>query len=69
MPTSCTLLSVGLFHDDEWQEIMAFRAAIERVNMDKTLLPGVKLVGVVEVVGSADSFLMSKKGGDENHNN
>ncbi|XP_034239452.1 glutamate receptor ionotropic, kainate 2-like [Thrips palmi] len=51
----------GLFHDDEWQEIVAFRAAIDRVNMDKTILPGITLVPVIEVLSSADSFIMSRK--------
>ncbi|KAJ1521640.1 hypothetical protein ONE63_003287 [Megalurothrips usitatus] len=52
---------VGLFYEDEWQEIMAFRAAIDRVNMDKLVLPDVTLVPVVEVLTSTDSFSLSKR--------
>ncbi|KAK3931587.1 Glutamate receptor ionotropic, kainate 2 [Frankliniella fusca] len=56
-----TLHLAGLFYEDEWQEIMAFKAAIERVNMDKVVLPDVKLVPVVEVLDSTDGFSLSKK--------
>lgn len=41
---------------------MAFRAAIQRVNMDKFVLPDIKLVPVVEVLNSVDSFMMGKRG-------
>ncbi|XP_052123911.1 glutamate receptor ionotropic, kainate 2-like [Frankliniella occidentalis] len=56
-----TLHLAGLFYEHEWQEIMAFKAAIERVNMDKVVLPDVKLVPVVEVLDSTDGFSLSKK--------
>ncbi|KAJ1531866.1 hypothetical protein ONE63_000515 [Megalurothrips usitatus] len=52
---------LGLFEKDEWQEIVAFRTAIERVNMEKNLLPGVTLVPVVEVLDAPDSFALSRK--------
>lgn len=41
---------------------MAFRAAIERVNMDKRILPHVKLVPVVQVLDTIDGFAVSRKG-------
>ncbi|KAK3919445.1 Glutamate receptor ionotropic, kainate 2 [Frankliniella fusca] len=56
-----TLHIAGLFQDDEWQEIMAFRAAIERVNNDKKILPGITLEPVVEVLGNMDSFMASRR--------
>ncbi|XP_034244808.1 glutamate receptor ionotropic, kainate 2-like isoform X2 [Thrips palmi] len=51
----------GLFGPDEWQDILAFRSAIERVNMDKRVLPHVKLVPVVEVLNPVDGFAVSRK--------
>ncbi|KAE8737789.1 hypothetical protein FOCC_FOCC016738, partial [Frankliniella occidentalis] len=50
-----------MFYEDEWQEILAFRAAIERVNMDKKVLPGITIVPVVELLTNVDSFMLSKR--------
>ena len=55
-------VAAGLFYEDEWQEITAFRAAIDRVNMDKYVLPNVKLVPYVEVLRTTDGFSLSRKG-------
>ena len=55
---------MGLFTQDEYQAILAFNSAIERINMDKRVLPHVELVPVVEVLDAeADGFAVSRKGG------
>lgn len=55
------MFTAGLFHEEDWQDILAFRAAVDRINMDKQLLPHAKLVPVVEVVSPVDSFSTGKR--------
>ncbi|XP_034252798.1 glutamate receptor ionotropic, kainate 2-like isoform X1 [Thrips palmi] len=51
----------GLFHREDWQDILAFRAAVDRINMDKLVLPHVRLVPIVEIVSPVDSFSTGKR--------
>lgn len=53
--------AAGLFHEEDWQDVMAFRAAVDRINMDKVILPHVKLVPIVEIVSPVDSFSTGKR--------
>lgn len=47
--------------DNEEEQETAFRFAIEKINDDATVLPGVTLVAHVERVSGADSFGSEKK--------
>ncbi|KAJ1532308.1 hypothetical protein ONE63_000916 [Megalurothrips usitatus] len=51
----------GLFHEDDEQDMLAFRAAVDRINMDHNILPHVTLVPIVEIVSPVDSFSTGKR--------
>jgi hypothetical protein len=52
----------GLFNpEDELQEV-AFRYAVDRINMDRVLLPKTTLVPIIERVATHDSFHTAKRG-------
>ncbi|KAE8743142.1 hypothetical protein FOCC_FOCC011235 [Frankliniella occidentalis] len=51
----------GLFHEEDWQDVLAFRAAVDRINMDKQVLPHARLVPVVEILSPLDSFSTGKR--------
>lgn len=52
----------GLFHDGDIDQELAFRYAVEKINLDKTVLPRSKLSAQIERVPSEDSFHASKRG-------
>lgn len=54
-------LSGAIFRDNEEEQETAFRFAIEKINDDATVLPGVTLVAHVERVSAGDSFGTEKK--------
>lgn len=52
----------GLFHNGDIDQELAFRYAVEKINLDKTVLPRSKLSAQIERVSSEDSFHASKRG-------
>lgn len=54
--------SGGLFHNGDIDQELAFRYAVEKINLDKTVLPRSKLSAQIERVSSQDSFHASKRG-------
>lgn len=52
----------GLFHTGDIDQELAFRYAVEKINLDKTILPRSKLSAQIERVSSEDSFHASKRG-------
>lgn len=52
----------GLFHEGDIDQELAFRYAVEKINLDKTVLPRSKLSAQIERVPSEDSFHASKRG-------
>uniref|UniRef100_A0A6G1SET4 Glutamate receptor 1 n=1 Tax=Aceria tosichella TaxID=561515 RepID=A0A6G1SET4_9ACAR len=51
----------GLFERGEENAAIAFRLAIERLNVDRKLLPKTRLVPIVEIIDKSDSFAASRK--------
>ncbi|CAB3386125.1 Hypothetical predicted protein [Cloeon dipterum] len=51
----------GLFHPEDNLQEIAFRYAVERVNMDRTVLPKTTLVPIIEHVPTLDSFKTAQK--------
>lgn len=56
------VLAGGLFAEDEEEQEMVFRFAIDRINADPTILPKSTLVAQVEKIAREDSFHADKKG-------
>lgn len=52
----------GLFHNGDIDQELAFRYAVEKINLDKTILPRSKLSAQIEHVSPEDSFHASKRG-------
>lgn len=52
----------GLFDTDENKQEYAFQKAIERINLNKNILPRSKLVPQIEGQVLGDSFRANKKG-------
>lgn len=52
----------GLFHPGDIDQELAFRYAVEKINLDKTILPRSKLSAQIERVSPHDSFHASKRG-------
>ncbi|KAL9692705.1 hypothetical protein quinque_005512 [Culex quinquefasciatus] len=51
----------GLFHPDDDHQEIAFRYAVEKINLDRTILPRSKLLAQIEKISPQDSFLASKR--------
>ncbi|KAG6450854.1 hypothetical protein O3G_MSEX006783 [Manduca sexta] len=51
----------GLFHPEDDKQEVAFRYAVERVNVDRAVLPRAKLLAQVETISPQDSFHASKR--------
>lgn len=51
----------GLFERGEEHLALAFRLAIERINIERKLLPKTRLTSVVEILDKSDSFAASRK--------
>ncbi|XP_059486426.1 glutamate receptor ionotropic, kainate 2-like isoform X2 [Neocloeon triangulifer] len=51
----------GLFHPEDSLQEIAFRYAVDRVNMDRVLLPKTTLVPIIEHVPTLDSFKTAQK--------
>lgn len=60
--SNCIHISGGLFHNGDIDQELAFRYAVEKINLDKTVLPRSKLSAQIEHVSSEDSFHASKRG-------
>lgn len=59
----CVFEIGGLFLDEgDIDQELAFRYAVEKINLDKTILPRSKLSAQIERVPSEDSFHASKRG-------
>lgn len=54
--------SGGLFHTAGDPQEVAFRQAVEKINADRLILPGLKLVPEIEIISPHDSFHASKRG-------
>jgi len=55
-------LTGGLFSEDEEEQELVFRFAVDRINADPSILPKSTLVAQVERIGKEDSFHADKKG-------
>lgn len=55
----------GLFNENEEEQELVFRFAIDRINADKTILPKTTLVAQIEKIGKEDSFHADKKGDND----
>ncbi|KAG8225567.1 hypothetical protein J437_LFUL002084 [Ladona fulva] len=51
----------GIFGDDDMQQELAFRYAVDRINMDKNILEGSKIVPIIERVSPKDCFQTAKR--------
>ncbi|CAD7092223.1 unnamed protein product [Hermetia illucens] len=51
----------GLFHTAGDPQEVAFRQAVEKINADRLILPGLKLVPEIEIISPHDSFHASKR--------
>lgn len=51
----------GLFEQGEEHLALAFRLAIERINIEKKILPQTRLTAVVELLDKSDSFAASRR--------
>lgn len=56
----------GLFHPGDEDQELAFRYAVEKINLDKTILPRSKLSAQIERISPHDSFHASKRGNSIN---
>lgn len=52
----------GLFHPGDIDQELAFRHAVEKINLDKSILPRSKLSAQIERISAQDSFHASKRG-------
>lgn len=52
----------GLFHPGDNNQEIAFRYAVDKINLDRTILPRSKLTTQVEIISPQDSFHASKRG-------
>ena len=52
----------GLFNEDEKEQELIFKHAVEKINSDQTILPRSSLVAHIERVRPEDSFRANKKG-------
>lgn len=57
----CHFFPVALFDSGDWQQEIAFRYAVDRINMDRTLLPKMKLDPRKDHFNEFDSFAAEKK--------
>ncbi len=55
-------LTGGLFSEDEEEQELVFRFAVDRINADPSILPKSQLVAQVERIGNEDIFHADKKG-------
>lgn len=57
------LFSGGLFTQDEHEQELVFRFAVDRINQDSSILSGSKLIAEVERINDkSDTFHADKKG-------
>lgn len=57
------LFSGGLFTEDEHEQELVFRFAVDRINQDSSILSGSKLIAEVERINDkSDTFHADKKG-------
>ena len=61
MTLTRSLVAGAIITEGEEEQETAFRFAIEKINDDATVLPGVTLAAHVERVSAADSFSTEKK--------
>jgi len=55
-------VAVGIFDNKDWQQEVALRSAVARINKDRMLLPKINLDLRIEHVSPYDSFSAGKKG-------
>lgn len=60
--SSSHFFSGGLFHPGDNNQEIAFRYAVDKINLDRTILPRSKLTTQVEIISPQDSFHASKRG-------
>lgn len=54
--------AAGLFTEDQGEQEVAFKYAVDRINMDRSILPKAKLIPIIEKIPKWDSFEAGKRG-------
>ena len=52
----------GLFQPNDEKQEIAFKYAIDKINLDRSILPNSKLTSNIEIISPYDSFRATKKG-------
>ncbi|KAK6631711.1 hypothetical protein RUM43_013775 [Polyplax serrata] len=52
----------GLFTEDQWEQEIAFKYAVDRINMDPFVLPKSRVIPIIERIPVGDSFEAGKRG-------